>query len=83
MMTSMALPSVTSEMEGNMEKRPYNVEADASSEEERDVAALARLGKKPILKVCSIRCDHFLKQSFDDNSDDSRSYRSLALLAPF
>ena len=38
-----------------MEKSLHNIEVDASSEEDRDVAALARLGKKPILKVCLAR----------------------------
>lgn len=32
-------------------KSPHNTEIEVLSEAERDVQALARLGKKPILKV--------------------------------
>lgn len=33
-------------------KRPLQTETEVLSEAERDEQALARLGKKPILKVC-------------------------------
>ena len=33
------------------EKQPHVIEAEVLSEAERDAQALARLGKKPILKV--------------------------------
>lgn len=36
---------------GSMEKSTHNTEIEVSSEAGRDVAALARLGKKPVLKV--------------------------------
>ena len=35
----------------HLEKPPYNIEVDASSVADSDVAALARLGKRPVLKV--------------------------------
>ena len=35
------------------DKSPLRTEIEVSSVDERDVQALARLGKKPILKVCS------------------------------
>ena len=35
------------------EKQPQVIEAEVLSEAERDAQALARLGKKPILKVFS------------------------------
>ena len=34
-------------------KTPFHAETEVASEAERDAQALARLGKKPILKVCS------------------------------
>ena len=34
------------------DKSPHNTEIEVPSEADRDVQALARLGKKPILKVC-------------------------------
>ena len=41
-------------VDGNgMKKSAHTTETEVSSEEERDAQALARLGKKPILKVCS------------------------------
>ena len=36
---------------GVIEKSPHTTELEIPSQEERDVQALARLGKKPILKV--------------------------------
>ena len=38
----------------NIEKSAHNIEIDAFSEADSDVAALARLGKKPILKVGTV-----------------------------
>lgn len=34
------------------DKSAQTVETEVPSEEERDAQALARLGKKPVLKVC-------------------------------
>ena len=39
--------------DNGVEKSPLRTEIEVSSVEERDVQALARLGKKPILKVCA------------------------------
>lgn len=44
---------VKSENDRGVEKSPLRTEIEVSSVDERDVQALARLGKKPILKVCS------------------------------
>ena len=44
----MGLPTAD---DNGMEKLPFPTEVEVLSEAERDVQALARLGKKPILKV--------------------------------
>lgn len=54
---SFELHSVNGNGNGNvnvdaMEKPPHHTETEIPSQEQRDVLALARLGKKPILKVC-------------------------------
>ena len=38
--------------DNGMEKSPYTTETEVPSEAQRDAQALARLGKKPVLKVC-------------------------------
>ena len=43
---------VKSANDNSVEKSPLRTEIEVSSVDERDVQALARLGKKPILKVC-------------------------------
>lgn len=44
-------PPVNAVGDGSIEKAIHNTEIEVSSEADRDVAALARLGKKPVLKV--------------------------------
>lgn len=47
---SMELHSVNGNGNG-MEKSPHHTEIEVPTEAERDAQALARLGKKPVLKV--------------------------------
>ena len=44
---------VSTANDNGMEKSTFRTEVEVLSEAERDVQALARLGKKPILKVWS------------------------------
>ena len=59
------------------DKSPHNTEIEVPSEADRDVQALARLGKKPILKVFYARHHpHAMDSNQSDlttSSDDSAS----------
>jgi len=51
---SLELHSVNGNNNANeaLEKSPHHTETEISSVDQRDAQALARLGKKPVLKVC-------------------------------
>ena len=66
-----------------MKKSARTTETEVSSEEERDVQALARLGKKPILKVCPGISTYFQATSLTNFSDVLPSYQCWALRAQF
>ena len=66
-----------------MKKSARTTETEVSSEAERDAQALARLGKKPILKVCSGIWTHFQATILTNLSDVLPSYQCWALRAQF
>ena len=66
-----------------MKKSVRTTETEVSSEAERDAQALARLGKKPILKVSSEVWTHFQATSLTICSDVLPSYQCWALRAQF
>ena len=45
-----------------IEKTPRTVESEVSSADQRDAQTLARLGKKPVLKVCNSWCKNPLRR---------------------
>ena len=66
-----------------MKKSARTTEMEVSSEAERDAQALARLGKKPILKVCSGIWTQFQATSLTKFSDVLPSCQCWALRAQF
>ena len=68
---------------GGIKKSARTTETEVSSEAERDAQALARLGKKPILKVYSGIWTHFQAISLTSVSDVLPSYQCWDLRAQF
>ena len=66
-----------------IKKSARTTETEVSSEAERDAQALARLGKKPILKVCLGIWTHFQATSLTDCSGVLPSCQCWALRAQF
>lgn len=71
----MGLPTAN---DNGMEKSTFRTEVEVLSLAERDVQALARLGKKPILKVC-LRLSSILPKGFQAH-DLQRRFSFLSIL---
>ena len=64
--------------DGDREKKiPQTVETEVPSEAERDAQALARLGKKPVLKVCPRNCSVVFQGYESDAAQRRFSFMSM------